>query len=289
MSENIYQIRNLNCSYNNGEKIVLTVDKLDIPKGKVTMFLGASGSGKSTILETLGLMNSTMTNQSQVLLFAGDETINYADLYEKSEAETAVIRNKYFSFIFQETNLMRNFSVYENACLTLMMQGVSRKDAEKKVSDMLGSMDLSMINRSTKPFDLSGGQKQRVAFVRAIVPEFKVLFGDEPTGNLDVNNAKRLITVLYNELKAKNASAIIVTHDLKLALTFADCLVVLEKRNVPGSSENEPDEQGYIFEDNVFHRQNREWKSAIGMQYSNDDLSHKIHSLMDKVRYNNGK
>lgn len=285
MSDNIYEIRNLNCSYN-GKRVVLNVEKLDIPKGKVTMFLGASGAGKSTILETLGLMNNTIMPNSQIRLNADHTSIAYEDLYQQDDEVMADVRNQHFSFIFQETNLMRNFTVYENACLTLMMQGASKQEAEAKVERMLERMDLSMIDKSKKPFDISGGQKQRVAFVRAIVPEFKVLFGDEPTGNLDVNNAKRLISVLYDELKAKEASAVIVTHDLKLALTFADCLVVLEKRPAPQKgATGEVLEQGYIFEENVFHRKDEGWLSQTNTPYTTESLSEKIHSLMDNEQY----
>lgn len=278
--KNIYEIRDLNCSYN-GKRVVLNVDKLDIPKGKVTMFLGASGSGKSTILETLGLMNNTMQNGSSIMLNA-DTSINYNEILSSAnENDIANVRNQYFSFIFQETNLMRNFSVYENACLTLMMQGYSRPEAETKVSEMLVKMDLGKITKQTKPYDISGGQKQRVAFVRAIVPNFKVLFGDEPTGNLDVNNAKKLMTVLYEELKAKDASAIIVTHDLKLALNFADCLVVLEKRKIANpKAPDEPEERGFIFQENIFNKKNTAWQSATQKEYTTNELSERIQEIM---------
>lgn len=279
--EYIYEIKDLNCSYN-GERVVLNVERLNIPKGKVTMFLGASGSGKSTILETLGLMNNTMLDNSTIQLNTDVEKINFRELYNlNGDEEIASVRNKYFSFIFQETNLMRNFTVYENACLTLMMQGFSRPEADLKVAAMLEKMDLGKITKSTKPFDISGGQKQRVAFVRAIVPNFKVLFGDEPTGNLDINNAKKLMTILFEELKEKDASAIIVTHDLKLALNFADCLVVLEKRKIVDSDNpDEPGERGFIFEDNVFNRVDKGWKSAKNIEYKTDRLAERIQEIM---------
>ncbi len=239
MSQNIFEIENLECSYNKCD-VVLKIEKLDIPRGKMVVLLGVSGAGKSTFLETLGLMNNTVLSAGKFnFLTEDDNTIPFENLWKTNDNNISLIRNKYFSFIFQNTNLMNNFTVYENICLTQMLQGKSRKESIDNIRGIMSKIGLEQNDSNgnivnlmhKKPFELSGGQRQRVAFVRAFTPEFSVLFADEPTGNLDVYNSKALMDILKNSILEPNRTAIIVTHSLTLAMEYADLLVILSKKN----------------------------------------------------------
>lgn len=232
----IFYIKELECSYGSPQKVVLKVEELSIAKGDIIFLLGKSGSGKSTILETLGLMNNTI-HACKHLTFSPDSSaeFDFSDIWNKNnKIEIDNIRKDHFSFIFQNTNLMPNFSVIENICLTQMLQDKTLNEAELVTSGFLKSMDLQNVTKDKYPYELSGGEKQRVAFIRAITPQFTVLFGDEPTGNLDEENASSLMNKLSENIKSNNRTAIIVSHHVDSALDFADHIVVLEKVNQCG-------------------------------------------------------
>ena len=119
--------------------MVLEIKTLSIPRGKKVFIVGESGIGKSTILETLGLMNNTIVpDENTVFSFYGnnDESIDLAKLWKLSDAELSAFRLKHFSFIFQSTNLMRNFTAYENIALTRMLQGYSRESSYQKTHEV---------------------------------------------------------------------------------------------------------------------------------------------------------
>lgn len=242
----LFEINNLKCSYNNKD-IVLEVDHLIIPKGKLVTIVGLSGAGKSTFLETLGLMNNTFQNGSEVLFYPNGDDSSSFDLNNiwsgGNDALLSEIRRQHFSFIFQSTNLMSNFTTYENVCLTQMLQGKSfmeSMDISRKMMNMVG---LEEISEQKNTFEISGGQRQRVAFVRAITPDYSVLFGDEPTGNLDEKNSRDLMYLMKQKIEELNKTAIIVTHNIEMALEFADSLIVISK----------PNAHGVIIGENVFN------------------------------------
>jgi len=248
-NENVFSVKNLVCSYN-GEIDVLKIKDLKINKG-INVLLGESGSGKSTFLETLGLMNRTLKVNKSIyneLIFRNNGyEIDFAKLIiEDDQDALAKIRRKYFSFIFQDTNLMPNFSAYENISITQMIEGISLDSAINKAREIANDLHLK-INEQKKTFELSGGEKQRAAFIRAISPSFLVLFGDEPTGNLDDKTSKRLMKMLTENIKLNNRTAIIVSHNIDLAIDFADQVIVLKKVMMT-------EDQGYgeIQEDYVF-------------------------------------
>lgn len=235
---NLFDIKNLRCSYDKHyregvSKVVLEIESLSIPRGKRVFIVGESGIGKSTILETLGLMNNTIVpDQGTQFHFYGDndECIDLAALWKQSDTELSEFRLKHFSFIFQSTNLMRNFTAYENIALTRMLQGYSRESSYEKTHEVLTDLGLGHIDPTRMTQELSGGQQQRLAFARAILPDFTVLFGDEPTGNLDSDNAIKAIELLSNRLaKMEDSSAIIVSHDMHLAVSFADVIIKIRK------------------------------------------------------------
>ncbi|MBQ8838319.1 MAG: ATP-binding cassette domain-containing protein [Bacteroidales bacterium] len=235
----LFEIKNLRCSYDKhyheGEsKVVLEIRDLVLPKGRKIFIVGESGIGKSTILEVLGLMNNTIVSQeSSVFRFYenDNEAVDLLELWDKdNDDDLSAFRLKHFNFIFQSTNLMRNFTAYENIALTRMLQGYSQEEAFRKASLVLNDLGLGHIAEDRMAQELSGGQQQRLAFARAILPDFTVLFGDEPTGNLDSDNASKAMELLSGKLnELEGSSAIIVSHDMHLAATFADMIIKIRK------------------------------------------------------------
>ena len=234
----LFELQNLRCSYDKDYKegqsnVVLEVKNLVIPKGKIIFIVGESGIGKSTILETLGMMNKTIVPGDNVVFkFHGDngEIIDLKEMWAKRNNLLSNFRLKNYSFIFQSTNLMKNFTAYENIAFTRMLQGFSRFSSFQRTKKILEDLGLEHIDQQRMSQELSGGQQQRLAFARAIVPDFTVLFGDEPTGNLDAENAVRVMDILTRKLNDHvDASAIIVSHDMHLAVTFADVIIKIRK------------------------------------------------------------
>lgn len=249
----LFEISDLRCSYDRNyregvSKVVLEIRDLSLPKGKKVFIVGESGIGKSTILEVLGLMNNTIVPQDNArFVFYGndDKPVDLLELWKKgSDDELSEFRLKHFNFIFQSTNLMRNFTAYENIALTRMLQGYSQQEAFAKASQVLEDLGLGHIAEDRMAQELSGGQQQRLAFARAILPDFTVLFGDEPTGNLDSDNAVKAMELLSAKLnELQGSSAVIVSHDMHLSATFADMIIKIRKESRP--VENVKDEVTY--------------------------------------------
>lgn len=237
----LFEISDLRCSYDRNyregvSKVVLEIRDLVLPKGKKVFIVGESGIGKSTILEVLGLMNNTIVPQdnTRFLFYENDDKcVDLTELWRKgSDDELSEFRLKHFNFIFQSTNLMRNFTAYENIALTRMLQGYSREEAFAKASKILEDLGLGHIDDERMAQELSGGQQQRLAFARAILPDFTVLFGDEPTGNLDSDNAVKAMELLSAKLnELQGSSAVIVSHDMHLSATFADMIIKIRKES----------------------------------------------------------
>lgn len=251
--EKLFEISDLRCSYDRnyreGEsKVVLEIRDLILPKSKKIFIVGESGIGKSTILEVLGLMNNTIVPQRGTKFLFYDYEDNQIDLMglwaKNSDDELSEFRLKHFNFIFQSTNLMRNFTAYENIALTRMLQGYSQEDSFANASEIMADLGLQHIDQARMAQELSGGQQQRLAFARAIIPDFTVLFGDEPTGNLDSDNAVKAMELLSAKLnELQSSSAVIVSHDMHLSVTFADIIIKIRKEARP--VKNVKDEVAY--------------------------------------------
>ncbi|MDR0605372.1 MAG: ABC transporter ATP-binding protein [Bacteroidales bacterium] len=276
MDNSYFKIKELVCSYNRKEanlKVVLQIDELCIPRGNIVFIVGQSGCGKSTILEILGLMNNTiLSNENTVFEFSPSEEIvyDYLTIWEKSNKLISKIRLNYFSFIFQQTNLMKNFNIYENIAIAKMLQNSTEIESKRATNNILRSIGLEefvIMNNGawskesrvfSKPQKISGGQQQRIAFARAMVSDFKILFCDEPTGNLDPKTADNLMNYLHDEVKQKeDATAVIVSHDLKLAVKYGDRIIKIFKQR---DNNNEP--YGLINSDSVFVKENKNWKTS---------------------------
>lgn len=269
----LFEIENLRCSYDKEyregiSKVILEIHKLVIPKGKKVFIVGESGIGKSTVLETLGMMNKTIVaDQTAKFWFYEDENhyIDLAHLWSCPDNELSAFRLKHFSFIFQSTNLMRNFTAFENIALTRMLQGYSMESSFAKTREVLADLGLDHIDETRMTHELSGGQQQRLAFARAILPDFTVLFGDEPTGNLDSDNAVKAMELLTAKLSSlSGSSAIIVSHDMHLAVSFADVIVKIRKESRPSASvKDEVSYYGVIDDKSVFNTDhNGKWSNG---------------------------
>lgn len=271
--EKLFEINNIRCSYDSHyregiSKIVLKIQELIIPKGKKVFIVGESGIGKSTILEVLGVMNNTVVpDKDAIFKFYGtnNNEINILDLWKRNrDSELSKIRREHFNFIFQSTNLMRNFTAYENVSITRMLQGYTEYSSFNRASKILDFLDLGHINKSRMTTELSGGQQQRLAFARAIIPDFTVIFGDEPTGNLDGDNAAKAMRLLSTKLEdLPGSSAIIVSHDMHLAVSFADIVIkIAKKANAKNDNDDEVTYYGYIDRTCVYFKDEGSWTNG---------------------------
>jgi len=236
----IFNLKNVHCQYKGTNTPVLHVEELVINQGDIVFFVGPSGVGKSTILETLGLMSDTISHSKSAhslctLKTSDDIEISYYDLWNLRESKISKIRHENFSFIFQSTNLFESLSAIENVYLpTLFKVGdelSSVKRVKKVISDIFPTEYETMFKLNSKITELSGGQRQRLAFCRAVAHDFRVLFADEPTGNLDIANSHNLMEALQKDVVSNNGTAIVVSHDINLSLRFANKIVHITKED----------------------------------------------------------
>lgn len=263
MNQFIFKIENLKCAYD-GLNPVLEVSSLNIPRGKLVVLLGKSGAGKSTFLETLGLMNNTIIT-GEVNFFPDlNSTIptSFNQLWlNRNNGSQANVRAKHMSFIFQNTNLMPDYGALDNIVMAHLIKGNTPEMAKDNALKIMQSLNIKDLADNKDVVKLSGGQRQRIAFVRAISTPFSVIFGDEPTGNLDQFNSNDLMSLLRSTIIEKNATAIIVTHNIELAINFADMIVLIAKKNGHNS--------GMILPENVLtkataHAESAAWSTGNG-------------------------
>jgi putative ABC transport system permease protein len=277
----MYKLKNVNCSYSKSVRPVLEIEDLEINANEVVFFVGPSGVGKSTILETLGLMNNTIdkTDDSIFELKINNLKLDMRNIWDEKESTLSEIRNDFFSFIFQENNLFQSLSGMQNAISSSLIKGTSSVTAFKKANKVRQEI-LSDINldNSTNDFNIngiSGGQRQRLSFIRAVITNYNILFADEPTGNLDWLNAEILMDFLIKEMR-NDSTVIIVSHDIDLALRFADKIVYIEKK-----SEIIQDKKYYygkIDNNTIFYnadKENKEWKNGEN-KFSRKELKNLI-------------
>lgn len=180
---------------------------LEIAKGEVVAVVGTSGSGKSTLLSLLAGLETPS---------AGKIIVKGEAIHRLSQEKLVDFRLRYVGFIFQSFNLFADMSALENAAFSLACKGVPRKERTKKAKALLADMGLKA-HLSHKPAELSGGQQQRVAIARAIITNPKIIFADEPTGNLDTKTSAQIMDLLSDSVKASGATLVLVTHDMKNA------------------------------------------------------------------------
>ena len=191
------------------ELIIFENLNLHIQAGEQVAITGRSGSGKSTLLGVLATLDQPFSGQ---LSICGEETAHL------SEEQRALIRLKYIGFVFQSFQLLPHLTALENVMLPLRLHpDFNYQHAEKKAQALLEKVGLTRQALQT-PKVLSGGEQQRVAIARALVSEPKIIFADEPTGNLDGETAKEIENLLFDLNQEFGTTLVLVTHDPKLAL-----------------------------------------------------------------------
>jgi putative ABC transport system ATP-binding protein len=190
------------------ETPIAALDSIDlfINKGDFVTVLGASGSGKSTLLFTIGGMLSPT---------AGTVHLNGEDIYALNLEERAAIRRQKIGFVFQTFNLVPYLTCLENVALPAILNGKDKAEADGLAENMLRNIGLGE-RLSHSPAKLSVGERQRTAILRSLINEPDILLADEPTGNLDSENALEVIKI-FKDLNTKGRTIVMVTHDHSLA------------------------------------------------------------------------
>lgn len=219
----ILEVTNLCKTYGKGDTMVKALDNVSfsVEKGEFLAIIGPSGSGKSTLLHILGGVDVPTS---------GSVVINQTDISNLDETALAIFRRRQIGLIYQFYNLIPILTVQENLTLPLLLDG--RKPNKKQIDTLVKRLGLE--NRLDHlPNQLSGGQQQRVSIGRALVNNPALMLADEPTGNLDSENSKEIISLLRQFNKEFNQTVIIITHDEKTA-NSADRVITIEDGKITG-------------------------------------------------------
>lgn len=203
----ILAISNLSKTYQSGSRKLTVLDDVNfsIDAGETISIVGPSGSGKTTLLGLCAGLDSATT---------GSVSLNGENLQALTEDQRAFVRNQHVGFIFQNFQLLPTLTALENVMVPLELK--KRKDARQKAQELLEKVGLG--DRSTHyPTQLSGGEQQRVSIARAFANEPKILFADEPTGNLDTETGEMIEDLIFDLNKEQGTTLVLVTHDLDLA------------------------------------------------------------------------
>ena len=206
---NIIECRSLCFSYSEGENKTTVLDNLnfEVKPGEKVAIIGQSGCGKSTLLNLIAGLDKSST---------GDVLINNSNIAKLNEKDRTELRSKNLGFVYQFHHLLNDFSSLYNVSLPLLIKGIDKRKALKLAEDILKKVGLEK-RLKHKPSQLSGGERQRVAIARAMISEPACLLADEPTGNLDANNAKDVLDLIVELNDSKRTALLIVTHDLSIA------------------------------------------------------------------------
>ena len=215
--DKIISCENINKTYD--ELTVLKGINLEIQSGEIVTIVGPSGAGKTTLLQIIGTLDKPdqMDNSSLV--------INSIDVKKMNQSSFASFRNQYLGFIFQFHELLPEFTALENVCIPGWIGKRKQKELKRSAEELLSLIGLSdRIHH--KPQELSGGEQQRVAVARALINQPKIIFADEPSGNLDSENANALHKLFFDVRKKFGTTFVIVTHNDSLA-NMADRKIIL--------------------------------------------------------------
>jgi lipoprotein-releasing system ATP-binding protein len=192
-------------SYQIGPELLCVIDNLEfeVARGELVGILGSSGSGKTTLLNLLGGLDNPTS---------GSVTIAGQLMGGLSEKKRGILRNKHMGFVYQFHHLLAEFTALENVAMPLLIRSFNKKIAFEKAEVLLERVGLKE-RKGHKPSELSGGERQRVAIARALVTGPDIILMDEPTGNLDQENALNIQSLLIDLSEKENTSMVIVTHD----------------------------------------------------------------------------
>lgn len=192
-----------------GQLEVLKGVDVHIQQSEVVSIVGSSGAGKTTLLTILGTLDRASS---------GEILFNNVNITSLSEKKLAAFRNQHIGFVFQFHHLLPEFTAIENVCIPAFINNTSKKEAELKALELLDLLGLKE-RAQHKPSELSGGEQQRVAVARALINNPKVIFADEPSGNLDSENAKNLHQLFFKLRDELKQTIVVVTHNEALANT----------------------------------------------------------------------
>lgn len=210
------KIQNLKKAYK--DCVALDTVSMHIRKGEFVAIIGASGSGKTTMLNIIGGLDTD---------YMGSCVVRNKEMSSLSDVECCTLRSRYISYVYQFFNLISFLTVKENVCLASQIKG--KKVDEKELNQVLKLLGLEH-KKDCFANELSGGQQQRVAIARAILAHTDIILADEPTGNLDGENAKNVMDIL-KALNKEGKTIVLVTHDLKIA-NYADRIIRLEQGKI---------------------------------------------------------
>lgn len=213
----ILEVKNLCKTYGKGDTMVKALDNVSfsVEKGEFIAIVGPSGSGKSTLLHILGGVDVPTS---------GNVIIDKTDISQLNETALAIFRRRQIGLVYQFYNLIPILTVEENLTLSLLLDG--KKPDAKTVGNLVNQLGLEQ-RLQHLPNQLSGGQQQRVSIGRALINNPALLLADEPTGNLDSENSREIISLLRRFNKQSNQTVIIITHDERIAFS-ADRVIAIE-------------------------------------------------------------
>ena len=218
---NLISLKNISKSFSNNKKInVLKRINYSFIKGKIYSLVGPSGSGKSTLLNVLSLIDKPTT---------GSLLINKTSVNFNENTKNDKIRSSKIGIIYQQNNLLPDFTALENVYLAGLALTNDKKNSIERAKEIIKTMGLSS-REAHFPSELSGGEMQRIAMARALINEPEIILADEPTGSLDHTTAKEVFNVLY-KLKNKNRLIIYATHNRFFA-NMADCKLEMIDGNI---------------------------------------------------------
>lgn len=222
----LIELKNVYKIYKMGDSEIYALNNINfkIKKGEFILFLGPSGSGKSSLMHIIGCLDKPTK---------GSVFLKGRNIAKLSSDKLAEIRNKTIGFVFQTFNLIQTLTVLENVALPLIFQNISTSERIKRAKKYIKIVGLER-KENHKPSEISGGEQQRVAIARALVTNPEIILADEPTGNLDSKTGKKVMNNL-KEINKKGKTIIVVTHDTSL-IDYADKVVRLRDGKIEEES-----------------------------------------------------